>query len=146
MIIDSFRGEYAFLSNFYWSKVTYKNIVLPTNEHAFQLAKIDFSKDKSLATKIVLAASPSEAKSLGRKIPIDREAWEEGKVHTMRYLLKRKFNDNLELKAKLKQTSPHMLIEGNTWGDNYWGQVDGKGDNVLGCLLMELRGSCLNEW
>ena len=31
------------------------------------------------------------------------------------------------------------LIEGNTWGDTFWGQVDGKGENKLGKLLMKIR-------
>jgi predicted NAD-dependent protein-ADP-ribosyltransferase YbiA (DUF1768 family) len=31
------------------------------------------------------------------------------------------------------------LIEGNTWGDKFWGQVKGEGANYLGRLLMKVR-------
>ena len=37
--IDSFSGEYDFLSNFYSQEITYDGIKYPTNEHAFQAAK-----------------------------------------------------------------------------------------------------------
>jgi predicted NAD-dependent protein-ADP-ribosyltransferase YbiA (DUF1768 family) len=33
-----------------------------------------------------------------------------------------------------------MLVEGNNHGDTFWGRVDGKGYNMLGVILMELRG------
>lgn len=31
------------------------------------------------------------------------------------------------------------LIEGNTWGDTFWGVCRGKGENNLGKILMRLR-------
>lgn len=36
-------------------------------------------------------------------------------------------------------TDDAELVEGNTWGDRYWGVVDGVGENRLGKLLMERR-------
>lgn len=38
-IIDSFHGEYAFLSNYYDSPIFYDGILYPSVEHAFQAAK-----------------------------------------------------------------------------------------------------------
>ena len=35
-IIDSFKGEYSFLSNFYQYPVTYGGLTYPTAEAAFQ--------------------------------------------------------------------------------------------------------------
>lgn len=32
-----------------------------------------------------------------------------------------------------------MLIEGNDWGDTFWGMVDGEGENNLGKILMRVR-------
>ena len=32
------------------------------------------------------------------------------------------------------------LVEGNTWGDRYWGRVGGEGRNRLGITLMRIRG------
>ena len=38
-MINSFRGEYHFLSNFFDRKVTYNNITFLNNEAAFQSQK-----------------------------------------------------------------------------------------------------------
>jgi len=40
---------------------------------------------------------------------------------------------------RLLATGDQELIEGNTWGDRFWGVCDGEGQNQLGRLLMELR-------
>jgi predicted NAD-dependent protein-ADP-ribosyltransferase YbiA (DUF1768 family) len=37
--IDSFRGDHAFLSNFFESPIKFEGDVYPTVEHAFQAAK-----------------------------------------------------------------------------------------------------------
>ena len=37
--INSFRGDYFFLSNFYECPVTYQDITYPNNETAFQAQK-----------------------------------------------------------------------------------------------------------
>ena len=40
---------------------------------------------------------------------------------------------------KLLDTGDAILIEGNDWGDRYWGVCDGVGQNKLGLILMGLR-------
>jgi len=37
--INTFRGKYRFLSNFYYAEVNYEGIRYPTVEHAYQAAK-----------------------------------------------------------------------------------------------------------
>ena len=32
-----------------------------------------------------------------------------------------------------------ILVEGNSWGDEFWGVCEGRGENRLGCLLMDVR-------
>jgi predicted NAD-dependent protein-ADP-ribosyltransferase YbiA (DUF1768 family) len=53
-------------------------------------------------------------------------------------LLRLKFNQ-LFFKRMLMQTGERQLIEGNTWGDTYWGVCDGEGENNLGKLIMQVR-------
>ena len=60
--IDSFRGKYYFLSNFYPAEVTYRGITYKNNEAAFQSMKCP-SEARKFAN-----LSASEAKSLGRRI------------------------------------------------------------------------------
>jgi len=40
---------------------------------------------------------------------------------------------------KLEATAGAVLVEGNAWGDRFWGSVEGSGQNWLGRLLMEIR-------
>lgn len=56
----------------------------------------------------------------------------------MKDLVFQKFK-NEELKIKLLQTGNEELIEGNTWGDKFWGICNGVGENNLGKILMEIR-------
>lgn len=53
-------------------------------------------------------------------------------------LLIEKFYDP-DLNAKLQETGDAELIEGNYWGDRFWGVCDGVGENHLGKLLMRVR-------
>lgn len=50
-----------------------------------------------------------------------------------------KFEQNPELAARLIATAPAELIEGNSWGDTYWGVCGGQGENRLGLILMAVR-------
>ena len=43
------------------------------------------------------------------------------------------------LKDQLLATGDVELIEGNDWGDEFWGVCCGKGSNNLGKLLMLVR-------
>lgn len=138
-VIDKFDGtEYGFLSNFYSSPIQYEGIVYPTVEHMFQALK---ALDIETRKKIANAATPGQAKRLGRSVAL-REDWEEVKIDVMRTALQLKFSDPT-LRAKLIATGEAELIEGNTWNDRFWGVCRGSGKNMLGLLLMELRSSLM---
>ena len=128
-VIDSFTGEYAFLSNFYMG-----GGCLPSVEHQFQALK---TEDTFEAVFVMGAATPKEAKKLGRRVPL-RPNWNAIRDEVMDALVTRKFEDE-ELAAKLLATGDAELIEGNWWGDTYWGVCRGKGENKLGKILMSVR-------
>lgn len=138
-MIKNFEGEYAFLSNFYFSPMIIDNVVYTTNEHYFQAMKSLNPKERQA---IVLAPTPGKAKYLGRKVSL-RKDWEDIKEEVMLTGLRHKFS-NPELRKKLLATGNEELIEGTTWHDNYWGICDceacgGQGKNRLGKLLMQVR-------
>ena len=56
----------------------------------------------------------------------------------MRDCLRLKF-EIPELREALLNTDNAKLIEGNWWGDKFWGICNGVGENNLGKLLMEVR-------
>lgn len=135
--IKRFSGAHAFLSNFYPSPVLYDGQTWPTAEHAFQAAK---TTSKAHRHAIRIAPSPGTAKRLGREVPL-RPDWDRIKCDVMLEILRSKFRDPA-LAAALLATGDAELIEGNYWGDEYWGRVnmgDGPGLNRLGELLMQVR-------
>lgn len=132
--IDSFRGKYYFLSNFYNAPVMYEGVMYKNNEAAFQSVKIaDIAKRSSFSE-----LDPSSAKRKGRRVRL-RNDWESIKDKVMEDIVRDKFTRNESLKQRLIATGDTELIEGNTWGDNYWGVCEGRGRNKLGKILMKVR-------
>lgn len=138
--LDSFSGEFSFLSNFHYSPFKWKTVNVPTVEHAYQAEKaineVDFMA-------IICAHSPAKAKQIGKSIK-RRPDWELIKDGIMLKCLRLKFAIP-EFREKLLNTGDRMLIEGNWWGDTYWGVCRGEGLNRLGTLLMNLREEIRNE-
>lgn len=134
MVIDSFRGEYFFLSNFCEVPVMYDGITYLNNEAAFQAQKT-LNKEQRLDFATL---NPSQAKKKGRSVSL-RPDWEEIKINVMYEICKAKFIQNENLKRSLLNTGNAELIEGNNWGDKIWGQVNGIGENNLGKILMKIR-------
>ena len=64
--------------------------------------------------------------------------WDKIRVEEMYQIVKNKFEQNQDIKELLLSTGERDLIEGNTWGDHFWG-VDEFGANNLGKLLMKIR-------
>lgn len=139
-MIEKFRDNYFFLSNFYEIPVFYNGLVYQNNESAFQAQKCILSTDRIKFINL----NPSEAKTLGRKVHL-RKDWENVKVDIMADIVKAKFDQNPDLKEKLLNTKDEYLVEGNTWGDKIWGQVNGQGQNLLGNILMNLRSEYQKE-
>lgn len=136
-VISSFYGAgvHTQLSNFYPWEMPVDGLLWPTVEHYFQAMK---TTDASLRETIRFAGSPSQAKKLGRHLPL-RSDWEAIKIPVMRRALMHKFEANNEMGEYLLSTGNALLIEGNTWGDRFWGAVDNQGENWLGGLLMMRR-------
>lgn len=144
-MINRFKDEYYFLSNFYEIPVTYDGITYKNNEAAFQAQKTYSAYQISKGEKpysderlLFKELNASEAKKLGRKISL-RPDWEKVKIPIMRGIVYAKFTQNPELGEKLINTDDEYLEEGNTWGDRIWGTVNGSGANNLGRILMEIR-------
>ena len=134
--IDSFRGKYYFLSNFFPAEVTYNGLTYQNNEAAFQAQKT-YSKEERIEFTTL---EPRDAKRRGRRVRL-REDWEQVKDRIMEEIVRAKFSQNEELKEQLLATGDAQLVEGNRWNDRYWG-VDirsGVGENHLGKILMKVR-------
>lgn len=148
-LIAEFKGEHAFLSNFWIEPFECGGRIVPSSEHAFQAQKAN--KGETATRELILSAcnadgtpSPGHAKRLGKRVKL-RPDWDEVKVPIMRKILASKFSEGSELAAKLVATHPAQLVEGNTWGDAWWGCTQPTpggawiGSNHLGILLMQRR-------
>jgi len=134
MTIDSFQGPHRFLSNFWPAVVMLDGVEYPTVEHAYVAAK---TLDPSARAQVAAIETPGAVKRFGRSLKL-REDWDDVKLGIMSDLLRQKFT-HPELRAMLTATGTQELIEGNTWGDTFWGVCRGKGENHLGRILMAVR-------
>ena len=132
--ITEFSGPHRFLSNFWASPLRFGEWTFPTAEHAYQASK---SKNPTDWVTILRCPTPGAAKRMGRLIKAQKN-WDKVRLENMREILEVKFADPW-LRQKLLETGDAELIEGNAWGDTFWGVCAGKGQNHLGKLLMEIR-------
>lgn len=133
--IVAFNGAFRFLSNFWTVDVVLDGVTYPSVENAYQAAKVRPEERQPF-----IHCSAADAKRLGREVKIAAD-WEEVKVDIMCDLLAQKFAPGTRLAGALLGTGDAMLIEGNTWGDTFWGKCRGEGQNMLGRLLMERRAA-----
>lgn len=140
--INGFTGEYSWLSNmttftpFIVEGITYNSV-----ENYYQSRKSLNSGVRIRISKL----NPFDSKKYGKNIEL-RPDWEDVKVKVMREGLAQKFSTP-KMMNLLAKTGTLRIIEGNTWGDKFWG-VDkrtGEGKNVLGQLLTETRAVILDK-
>ena len=156
--ILEFHGEYRWLSNFHDFIIDLGGRMFASAEHAYQATKT-FDPDEQRAVQF--ARSPGQAKRIGAGVTL-RPDWETARLDMMRLVLAAKFPEgDKALTTKLLATGDRLLVEGNTWGDRFWGACWEPisaanpndptpawanvgddylvGENHLGLLLMERR-------
>ena len=139
--ITSFRRPFAFLSNFSKSPIEFEGVIYPSLEHAYQAAK---TLDAGWRARVQATGRPDWAKRMpSRRAFPWREGWDDIKDSIMLELLRKKFSDPKRAR-QLLSTGCRQLIEGNIWGDRYWGMCQDdegqwKGQNRLGEFLMQIR-------
>lgn len=138
MAIIAFAGAHRFLSNFYPCVIHWNGMEFPSVEHAFVAAKCH-DPEHWKAVQAIPADRANLAKRLGKTVKL-QQGWDTYKRDLMECLLVEKFSQE-PLRSMLLSTTDHELVEGNWWGDTYWGVCKGVGDNHLGKLLMKVRGN-----
>jgi len=132
MEINNLKG--SFLSNFYESSIELDAVVYRNAEAAYQAMK---SNDSLVRVKFINLNGAS-AKALGKRIEL-RKDWNDIKLDMMYKIVKNKFMQNSTITKLLIDTNDKVIIEGNNWGDIYWGICNGIGENNLGKILMKVR-------
>lgn len=136
-MIDSFQlPETRFLSNMFPHTVAWNGKLYPSTENAYQAAKAQLVDNMPLAQAMEMV-TPRQSKTLAKRLELP-DAWHDIKWSVMSGLVQQKFRNPLLLE-KLLATGDQEIIEGNTWGDTYWGVCNGTGQNHLGKILMTIR-------
>ena len=133
---------------------TSQGIEVPTSEHAYQAAKFE---QPNVHRLIANARSDSEHKPAYADGVVAKERagvfaekgfmrpdFEIAKRSIMLAIVTMKFHRNPELAELLLATDDEQIVEGNNWGDRFWG-VDPigsmNGQNNLGNILMLVRNN-----
>lgn len=153
-MIDSFEGEYEFLSNFYVVDpplhICYNGIdSIGKGELTANTSEVLYQAGKSKNPSTYIGLTAYASKKQGRKENMTSQETKDWngykKLMLMKRILHLKFDSNHpELQEKLLQTGDEEIIEGNYWHDVYWGVCEGVGENHLGKLLMEIREELKN--
>jgi ribA/ribD-fused uncharacterized protein len=131
-------GEYGFLSNLFLSRVELDGRVFAAAEYAYQYAK---PNDPKVAEWLVGAPKPHlcAIAAHGLLYYDMNPNWQKIKADRMRAVLSAKFTPGSALATRLLSTGEAKLIE-ESKTDAFWGiGAKGKGRNMLGVLLMQLR-------
>lgn len=134
------KGNYGFLSNFYFVNFWYDGRRWKTSEHAFQAMKFFGTKYEEVIRN---QPTPALAAKNGKRrdFPL-RDDWENIKDELMKEIVMAKFKQNEDIKIMLLDTKNAKLVEDSPY-DYYWGCGKNKtGKNKLGKILMEIR-KCL---
>ncbi len=160
---NTLYGEFC---NFYeLPSLIYKEKSYPTSEHLYQALKYIYKDAPAVnidyAELIRTASTPNKAKILANRYLSNRykwqqelsaviksykergvkprEDWETAKVQVMRTVLQLKFLQDAHCRRVLLDSGDSELVEASP-RDSFWGGgSDGRGANILGKLLMELR-------
>ena len=132
---------YGAFSNLFRCEVEFEGRIYATAEHAYQAGK---AAKPAVREWILQAPTPALAAMAAHGLYTWDIVpnWASIKVDRMRAVLRAKFSQHEDLRQLLLDTGSRRLIEAGTTNNavnRFWGEVNGKGENTLGKLLMELR-------
>lgn len=133
-----FRGQYAFLSNFYPCIIRVKGLEFGNAEAAFQACKFTDLAARQQFCRL----DGKAAKQLGRKIKL-RADWADIKLAVMASIVTYKFGSANPTLVPMLLSIREPIVEDNNWGDTYWGMCSGVGENHLGKILNARKAKLL---
>lgn len=132
---------YGAFSNLFRRPVVFENLTYPTAEHAYQAGK---ANKVAVRDWILSAPTPALAAMAAHGLYTWDivSNWSEIKFDRMRGVLRAKFTQHEDLRQLLLSTGNADLVEAGRVDNavnRTWGRVNGKGQNMLGVMLMDLR-------
>lgn len=132
---------YGVFSNLYRRPIEFEGRVYPTAEHAYQAGK---ARRPEVKEWILAAPSPALLAMAAHGLYYwdVTPGWSKTKFDRMKKILIAKFTQHQDLRDILLATGNKRLVESATVDNpvnRLWGEVNGKGQNMLGRLLIEVR-------
>lgn len=132
---------YGVFSNLYRRAITFEGAEFPTAEHAYQAGK---ARKDTVREWILSAPTPSLVAMAAHGLYTWDIVpnWSKMKFQRMREVLRAKYTQHEDLRSLLISTGETRLVEScrtDNLVNRTWGEVNGKGLNMLGVLLMEIR-------
>ena len=143
MAIKFYRTKepYGFMGNYFKARFFIYGRWWSFVEAPYQAAKTDVQSEKD---EIWAAVKANDSRLLGQKVTM-RPDWDQIKRSVMKECVLAKFLQHADLRKQLIETGDEILIEDSPI-DAWWGcGKDGTGQNVLGQILMEVRGELKGE-
>ena len=143
----AYQSENAPFSNMFPAPISAGKLNFTCLEQIFQFLHARVMNKPLAATRIFLSRDPYEMKQIGEALGTSEE-WERRKFDIMYMCLKRKFEQNLELKKLLLSTGNMELVEatpnrlwgcGATLSSNVIRRHEWPGENKHGQILMTVR-------
>jgi len=132
---------YGAFSNLYRRPVFFEGTIFPTSEHAYQAGK---ARKPEVRAWLLAAPSPALVAMAAHGLytwDIVPD-WAATKFDRMRQIVAAKFSQHPDLADLLMSTGESRLVESATVDNavnRTWGEVNGRGQNMLGIMLMEVR-------
>lgn len=138
---------YGVFSNLFRRSMIFDGCLFPTAEHAYQAGKARKEKVREWllnAPTPALVAMAAHGLYTWDIVP----NWSQIKFSRMHDVLRAKFSQHADLREILLSTGNARLIEAarvDSLVNRTWGEVNGKGLNMLGVLLMEVRSEFMRD-
>jgi len=136
---------YGAFSNLFRRPIDFEGREFPTAEHAYQAGK---ARKEEVREWILSAPTPGLVAMAAHGLytwDIVSD-WSQIKYDRMRQVLRAKFTQHEDLRQLLLSTDGARIVEAGRVANVVnctWGEVNGKGRNMLGVFLMELRAELM---
>lgn len=152
---QSTHPQTGFLSQWFRSTIKEEGISFNCVEQYMMYKKAKLFGDENIAQQILNTTQPITQRKLGRKVKnFKKKIWNKHKYDIVKKGNRLKFEQNIDLKRKLLETSGKYLVESSPT-DKIWGiglsmkdplicNPDNWGENLLGHILVELRQDFIN--
>jgi ribA/ribD-fused uncharacterized protein len=132
---------YGAFSNLFPSPIVFEGRVFPTAEHAYQAGK---ARKEAVREWLLSAPTPGLVAMAAHGLYTWDIVpnWSQIKFDRMREVLRAKFSQHEDLRQALLSTGEARIVEAARVANGVnrtWGEVNGKGLNMLGVLLMDVR-------